>query len=42
MGIVNCCSKDKELGVPVEFVLPGVPKGFEDAEETEGVKNQQN
>ena len=37
----GCCSKEKE-GTPVEFVLPGVPERFEDAEETGGVKNQQN
>ena len=41
MGNGNvCCTKEK--GVPVEFVLPGVPEKFEDAEETEGVKKQQN
>ena len=27
---IVCCSKEK--GVPVEFVLPGVPEKFEDAE----------
>ena len=27
---IGCCSKEK--GVPDEFVLPGVPEKFEDAE----------